>query len=243
LVFLSDRVMFVSENSIGRAWEAAVLYTWQKGLVLPTEYGENSRDVVGVVEVLEPRSQPMIHRAVFAWHRKDGYTREVLEGIEDHRIGKDWWYTYHQRLFGYPAGVESYPSPPFVDQVEYIIEKLSKASHSRRAQAVTWSPLHDRWQDDPPCLQRIWCRVVNGKLEFHSYWRSRDLWKAWWLNVYALVRMQKMMADRLGCEVGRYVDVSSALHIYERDWEQVEKNFVRICESREERERYLWDRD
>jgi len=234
--------MCVTADSIGRAWEAAVLYTWKYGSVVPTEYGELSKDVVGCIEVPKPLGQPVIHKAVFAWHRKDQYTKEILEGVGDHRIGKDWWYTYHQRLFNYPAGPESYPSPPFIDQVEYVVEKLKKVPHSRRAQAITWSPAHDPWKDDPPCLQRIWCRVIDEDLEFHAYWRSRDLWKAWWLNVYALTRMQKMIADRLGCGVGRYVDISSALHIYERDWQQVE-NFERICNTREEKDRYLWDRD
>ncbi len=240
---MSDRFMCISETSIGRAWEAAVLHTWRKGSIVPTEYGERSKDVIGCIEVTDPMSQPIIHRAAFAWHVKDSYTREILEGIEDHRVGKDWWYTYHQRLFGYPAGVDGYPQPPFIDQVDYIVKKLSKAPHTRRAQAITWLPVHDPWKDDPPCLQRVWCRVVDGRLEFHTYWRSRDLWKAWWLNVYAFTKMQKMLADKLGYEVGRYVDISSALHIYERDWEQVEKNFVKICETRKEKDRYIWDRD
>ena len=239
---MTQRFMCITADSIGRAWEAAVLYTWKHGSVVPTEYGELSKDVVGCIEITKPLGQPVIHKAVFAWHRKDQYTREILEGVDDDRIGKDWWYTYHQRLFNYPAGPESYPSPPFVDQVEYIVEKLKKVPYSRRAQAITWSPVHDPWKDDPPCLQRIWCRVIDQNLEFHAYWRSRDLWKAWWLNVYALTRMQKMIAERLGCGVGRYVDISSALHIYERDWQQVE-NFERICNTREERDRYLWDRD
>lgn len=240
---MTDRFMCITETSIGRAWEAAVLHTWKKGMIIPTEYGEKSKDVIGCIEVLEPLSQPIVHKAVFAWHKKDSYTKEILQGIDDGRIGKDWWYTYHQRLFGYPAGPDNYPEAPFIDQVDYLVRKLSKVPYSRRAQAITWSPAHDRWKDDPPCLQRIWCRVIDRKLEFHTYWRSRDLWKAWWLNVYAFTKMQKMIAEKLGYDVGRYVDVTSALHIYERDWKQVEDNFVRICETRDEKDRFFWDKE
>jgi thymidylate synthase len=240
---MTSRLMCVREQSIGRAWESAVLDTWYKGSEIYTEYDEKSKDVVGCIEVLDPLSQPVVHKAVFAWHRKDGYTREIMEGIEDGRIGKDWWYTYHQRLFGYPAGSEGYPSPPFIDQMDYIVEKLKKTPYSRRAQAITWSPVHDRWVEDPPCLQRVWCRIIDGSLEMHTYWRSRDLWKAWWLNVYAFTRMQKAMAEKLDCEVGRYIDISSALHLYERDWDQIRENFVKICETRDERDRYFWDKE
>ncbi len=240
---MSDRFMCVTSKSIGQGWEKAVINTWKNGTIVDTEYGEKSKDVVGCIEVLEPLSQPIVHKAIFAWHRRDGYTKEILEGIEDHRIGKDWWYTYHQRLFKYPAGADDYPQEPIIDQVEYIARKLKNVPYSRRAQAITWLPAHDPWKEDPPCLQRIWARVIEGKLEMHTYWRSRDLWKAWWLNVYALTRLQRKIADRLDLEVGRYVDVSSALHIYERDWEQVENNFIKICETRGEKERFFWDKE
>jgi len=97
----------VEEKSIGTAWESLVKECWTDGRTFETEYGEKSKDLSpGIAYVVDPLSEPKIHRAVFAWHRKDGYAREILEGNEDHRIGKDWWYTYHQRLFEWPYNNE-----------------------------------------------------------------------------------------------------------------------------------------
>jgi len=245
----------IQRNSIGEAWETAVLECWHRGIKIETEYGEWSKDLIpGCVTVLEPYSEPVIHRAIFAWHRKDSYTKEIMEGTEDDRIGKDWWYTYHQRLFEWPyinkqvrvvtgGLLNDNNVDTCVNQVKYIIDKLKEASYSRRAQAVTWNPLIDETSDESPCLQRVWCRVINGKLEMHTYWRSRDLWKAWWLNAYAFIEMQKYIADRLGVEVGKYVDISSSLHIYERDWEQVKKNFLNIVQNRPYEQRFMWPKE
>jgi len=54
----------------------------------------------------------------------------------------------------------------------------------------------------------------------NTHWRSRDLYKAWFMNVYALTEIQRIIAERIArkinqpVKVGRYVDISDSLHIY-----------------------------
>ena len=54
----------------------------------------------------------------------------------------------------------------------------------------------------------------------NTHWRSRDLYKAWFMNVYALTELQRIIADKISkkidrpVSVGRYVDISDSLHIY-----------------------------
>jgi len=163
----------------------------------------------------------------------ESYRQEVVNGIHDHWIdpaaGK-WTYTYHERLFAYcpVEDIRNADSPkPFrkVDQVQYIIDHLSQTGHGRRAQAITWMPTADTVTDDPPCLQRIWCRLLENEtgglsLNMNTHWRSRDLYKAWFMNVYALTDLQKIIAEGIAektgapVKVGRYVDISDSLHIY-----------------------------
>jgi len=174
----------------------------------------------------------------------------VVDGIHDHWIdpaGGKWTYTYHERLFAY-CPVEDIRNPdspkPFkkVDQVEYIIETLSKVNHTRRAQAVTWMPTADPGTDDPPCLQRIWCRLVpNGagqlSLNMNAHWRSRDLYKAWFMNVYAITCLQRIITERISGKlnrpvmVGRYVDISDSLHIYGSYFTEVAKEAEKMRKS------------
>jgi thymidylate synthase len=54
----------------------------------------------------------------------------------------------------------------------------------------------------------------------NAHWRSRDLYKAWFMNVYALTDLQRTIAEQIAnktgvpIKVGRYVDISDSLHIY-----------------------------
>jgi thymidylate synthase len=86
-------------------------------------------------------------------------------------------------------------------------------------------PTADVKTDDPPCLQRIWCRLIqtpdeNFCLNMNTHWRSRDLYKAWFMNVYALTDLQRTIAEKISdkirkpVKVGRYVDITDSLHIY-----------------------------
>jgi thymidylate synthase len=103
-------------------------------------------------------------------------------------------------------------------------------------------PTADPDTDDPPCLQRIWCRLVsNGEGEFtlnmNTHWRSRDLYKAWFMNVYAITDLQRIIAEEISRKinrqvtVGRYVDISDSLHIYGGYFDQVSKEVEKMRQS------------
>ncbi len=240
-------VLLVSGENLPKAWEKAVLAVCEHGVEVRTEYDKPddppSLDATVMVEVRRPLSEPRIHKN-FPGGPTDleTYRQEVVDGIHDHwinpREGK-WTYTYHRRLFAYRPvadlmSPDEGPQLPPVDQVQYMIEKLAAVPFSRRAQAITWIPQCDPGTDDPPCLQRVWARLLPATrpagepaqegytLDLNTHWRSRDLLLAWFMNVFALTDLQRQMAERIaerigapvGC--GRYVDISDSLHIYGR---------------------------
>ncbi len=231
-------VISITANCLPEAWEKAVLAVWDKGLQIKTQYDKPedppSRDATVMVAVSNPFNEPRIHKNFPGGPEElEAYRQEVVNGIHDHWIdpaaGK-WTYTYHERLFAY-SPVEDIRNPkspkPFrkVNQIQYIIDYLSEVTHTRRAQAITWMPTADPQTDDPPCLQRIWCRLIEGdngemSLNMNTHWRSRDLYKAWFMNVYALTDLQRTIAGKISEKigrpvgVGRYVDISDSLHIY-----------------------------
>ena len=229
-------VLFVSGENLPEAWEKAVLAVWDHGARIKTEYDKPtdpaSLDATVMVEVRRPLSEPRIHKNFPGGPVElESYRQEVVEGIHDHWInpkeGK-WTYTYHQRLFAYRPLVDlmepdAGPQFPPVNQVELMIEKLAQVPYSRRGQAITWIPHCDPSTDDPPCLQRVWARLLKGEegwsLNLNTHWRSRDLIMAWFMNVYALTDLQRTMAERLAdmlgepIRCGRYVDVADSLHI------------------------------
>jgi thymidylate synthase len=229
-------VISVAADCLPEAWEKAVLAVWDNGLEIKTQYDKAddppSRDATVAVTISNPLAEPRIHKNFPGGPAElEAYRQEVIKGIHDHWIdpkaGK-WTYTYHQRLFAYcplEGITEADEAAKRSDQIGYIVDCLSEAGHSRRAQAITWIPAADMRTDHPPCLQRIWCRLVTNEagelaLNMNTHWRSRDLYKAWFMNVYALTDLQRIIAGRLSertnqkVRLGRYVDISDSLHIY-----------------------------
>jgi thymidylate synthase len=242
----------IDAQSLPEAWEKAVLAVWYNGLEIKTQYDKPedppSKDATVIITVQEPFAEPRIHKNFPGGPTElESYLQEVIKGIHDHWIdpsaGK-WTYTYHQRLFAY-CPVEdlrnSDSHKPFkaVDQIEHIIDALSKTCHTRRAQAITWMPTADAQTDDPPCLQRVWCRLVESpdgqlSLNMNTHWRSRDLYKAWFMNAYAFTELQQIIAEKISgrtgrsVQVGRYVDISDSLHIYGSYFEQASREVEKM---------------
>jgi thymidylate synthase len=236
--------LLVHGKTIPEAWEKAVLEVWRNGIDIKTEYdkaGEpHSKDCTMMISIEEPMSEPRIHRA-FPGGLEDleVYRQEVVCGIHDHWINPQegkWTYTYHKRLFEYEIENQ------IIDQMNYIISKLSEVPYSRRGQAITWNAKLDPFTDDPPCLQRIWCRIVNTDgdkmfLDMNTHWRSRDAYKASFMNIFALTDLQRTLAEELSnkmqkeIRVGRYVDITDSFHIYGSYYEDFNK-FLKLIESR-----------
>ena len=218
----------VKAKTVSEAWQKAVFECWSKGAQVPTEYGEMSKELLGLIVVVEePFAEPRVHRGDLLVAVKDSlrkYYDEVLRGTLDNAVkeGKIH-YTYHERLFSYP--------PKAISQIDYVIRKLQETHFSRRAQAVTWDPEKDMWVDSPPCLQRVWCTIRDGKLVLHTSWRSRDIFRAMHMNILALTELQKMVSEQLNVEVGPYMDFSNSAHIYEKTYGDVER-FIRVVERR-----------
>jgi len=248
-------VISITADCLPEAWEKAVLAVWDNGFEVKTQYDKPedplSKDATVIITVTDPLGEPRIHKNFPGGPAElEAYRQEVVNGIHDHWIGPaagKWTYTYHERLFAY-CPVENVRDPnapkPFkkVDQIQYIIDKLSDVSHTRRAQAITWMPTADPETEHPPCLQRIWCRLLADdagrlSLNMNTHWRSRDLYKAWFMNVYAITDLQRIIADEISRKinqqvtVGRFVDISDSLHIYGGYFDKVGKEVTKMRQS------------
>ena len=207
----------IVERTLPMAWEKAVVACWEQGESFPTQYDKagdpNSRDVIAMVHVTEPMADPRIHRA-FPGGLADleKYRAEVLYGVHDHWIAPEqgkWEYTYHQRLFEYRVPGLAEP----IDQIAKCIEMLRECGYTRRAQAVTWQAWEDLGITDPACLQRMWFRLQDGRVNLCVHMRSNDAYKAAFMNMYAFVELQAMVANAVGAQVGEYCHFADSFHI------------------------------
>jgi thymidylate synthase len=244
-------VLKVEGDTIPEVWENAVLKCWREGIGIRTEYDKDgdppSKDCTMIMVIRDPMCEPRIHRA-FPGGLEDLeiYRLEVVEGIHDDWINPDegkWSYTYHERLFSYGYGEER------INQMDYIVDKLAGAPHSRRAQAITWNVKSDREVSDPPCLQRLWCRLTgdeaNPVLNMNVHWRSRDAYKAAFMNLWALTDLMRIIGERLSerlsrpIELGRYTEMVDSFHIYGSYFKEFE-GFLGTVEKRKFEDR-VWE--
>jgi len=236
-------VLHVEGDCIARAWEESLIELHRNGCSIRTQYDKlddpPSKDATMIVTVREPLAEPMIHKD-FPGGPADlqEYVMEVCEGIKDHLVRDQrdpddtrWEYTYHQRLFAYEV-----PAREIFDQIEILARKLAATPHTRRAQAVTWKVWEDNECYDPACLQSVWCRILEGDdgpvLSMNVRFRSNDAYKAAFMNMFALVQLQKRIADRIaelsGIEIGmgRYCHMADSYHIYGSYFREFEARFL-----------------
>jgi len=249
-------VLMAKGKSLAQAWENSLLELYQHGCDIRTQYDRvdsdgapidpPSKDATMLLVVEDPASEPFIHRA-FPGGPADleEYRQEVLDGIKDHWVrnlddpeDQRWEYTYHERLFAYSVpGLDV-----SVNQIDAVVDALAAAPHTRRAQAITWKPWTDASCYDPPCLQSFWFRLLDTDpgfaLNMNVRFRSRDAYDAAFMNMYAFICLQEViaarLAERLGKPVslGRYVDLSDSYHIYGARLAHFADMFLRQIEKR-----------
>lgn len=131
------------------------------------------------------------------------YVDEMLDGTLDWAVreGKEP-YTYHDRLS---------------NQWREALDILREDPSSRRATMTVRIP-SDITMDDQPCLTTVQLLLRKGKLDMITYFRSNDLWKATYMNAYALMELQMRWANELGVTPGGYLHNVGSLHVYENDW-------------------------
>jgi thymidylate synthase len=242
-------VLHVEADCIARAWELSLLELHQKGCSLKTEYDKPedppSKDATMMITIADPLSEPMIHKDFPGGPVElQEYVMEVCDGIKDHLVRKPddpkdtrWEYTYHQRLFGYQV-----PGQKVYDQIDILARKLAQTPHSRRAQAITWKVWEDNDCYDPACLQSIWCRLLEEAgqpvLSMNVRFRSNDAYKAAFMNIFALVQLQRRIAARIAAlsgravEIGRYVHMVDSYHIYGSYFHEFERRFLGAQQKR-----------
>ena len=237
-------VIKVRGETIPEVWEKSVIKCWQEGTAIKTEYDKTedppSRDCTMIMEVTHPLKEPRLHRAFPAGLEDlEIYRQEVLFGIHDDWIKPEegkWEYTYHERLFNYKVKGKS------IDQIDYVVRKLSETSYTRRAQAVTWKAWIDPECSDPPCMQRLWLRIFGDYLQLNVHFRSNDAFKAAFMNIFVFTELQKIIAERISektgkeIKVGKYVHIADSYHIYGSYYQDF-KGFLKTLEKRSFEER------
>lgn len=225
----------VHGDTLPTAYHRALYMLWNYGEETPCETQTeltHQKEVSMTFVVERPTAEPMISRLwIGGAYDLERYRQEMLDGILDFCVGHGWDYTYHHRMHNFPCSHKSWLTEK--DQVEFVIDELRRCPHSRRA-VITLRSDEDISIDatDPACLQSVQYLIRDGALHCKVLFRSNDAVEATFMNAFALILLQKRIADELGLLVGSYTHRANSFHCYEKDY-KILAGYVRRISSGE----------
>lgn len=183
------------------------------------DWNTNQKELSMTMVVEHPLQEPMISKLfVGGFKELEQYRQEMLDGILDFEVERgNWTYTYHSR---------------YASQYQFIIDELKRNPYSRRAVMDIRTP-EDMYSEEPACLQHIQYFIRDNKLHSKVLFRSNDACKATFMNAFALIMLQKRIADEVGVEMGTYTHRANSFHCYERDYDLL-KGYVNRLSSSED---------
>ena len=101
------------------------------------------------------------------------------------------------------------------DQLDEVIDLLKTNPRTRQA-AIS---IYDRkegymYDNDTPCTYAVQFTIVGQKLNMCVTMRSNDLWYGFCNDQYCFSRLQELVSERTGYEIGTYYHFAHNLHLY-----------------------------
>ena len=201
---------------------------YHQALLILNDYGEkrpcpaydtHEKSVSITIDIARPLMEPRISKLIPCDPGAlQQYLMEMEDGIMDfeYTVAGNWPYTYHNRM---------------IEQFIEVVKILKKDPFSRRAVVCIRRP-GDADMDDPPCLQLIQYILNDGMLDCFVTFRSNDAVKAFFMNAFALIDIQRIVSDILEVPIGRYIHTANSFHCYERDWDRLKEFANRIREAK-----------
>lgn len=216
--------VYIEGSSLPNAYHKALKALSNSGDIVDCpDYDQMQKECMMTVRVENPMLEPRISKLLICGPKElRQYEMEIIDGILDFVIGKAdnlWEYTYHER---------------YAYQLDFIISELKREPYSRRAIMSTRNFETDSKNDHPACLQSIQYFIREEKLHCCVLFRSNDLPEAFFMNAFALIKLQEKVAKELGVEMGSYTHRSNSMHAYEKNFDLLEGYVSKIETADEE---------
>ena len=220
-----NSVQVLRAKTVADGWLELLHYIMTYGKRVPTHYDQDTLEIMDLVMVIteqparfnpdKPENLPEF--MPFMADHMNQYISALMSPEKD----PDVTYTYGNLIRAH------FGRDQFLDTAQ----KLAKDRDTRSAVISLWDVQNK--MKGSPCLNHIWFRILEGKLNMTATIRSNDMFQGWPENAYGLRRMQIHMRDmilkyegefqsdeggRHQMEMGDLVIVSQSAHIYEDCW-------------------------
>lgn len=229
----------IEGKTIAETWVKIIHRIKTTGTIRPSRYDSLWQELIDLTAIVtgepenfhfpEPNYLPCNQEFI------EQYVSQILEDMPSEE-GVE--YTYGKRLRSW----FEYNQIKY-DQIEQVIQKLSRQIDSASAVMSLWDVRDHEAYKSPPCLNHIWIRVVDKELSLTATFRSNDMFSAWPANAIGLRALQRHIRDEVSIHsqyelsMGPLITVSQSAHIYDDCWENADKliqdQYVKICQQRD----------
>jgi len=105
--------------------------------------------------------------------------------------------------------------------LDYLINMIGDTPLTNQATIEIGVP-KDILLDDPPCLRVLSWKIVHGKLNLSSFWRSWDLGVGLPVNLCGLQLLNELIAIQSGVDTGKLICYSDGAHLYDYQYHYFE---------------------
>ncbi len=216
----------IEGKTIAETWVKILHRIRNSGTSRPTAYDSLWQEVINLTTIITDEPEAGYYPDYLPVSREftDNYIGQILADAL-HRDGVK--YTYGQRLRSHFG----------VDQISQVIGTLRENHDSARAVMSLWDVADGASAASPPCLNHIWCRIVDEQLTLTATFRSNDMFAAWIANAIGLRALQNHIAAAVGVPMGRLMTISQSAHIYDDCWDNADKviaeHYAPICKQQD----------
>jgi len=101
------------------------------------------------------------------------------------------------------------------NQLDNIVKLLKEKPDTRQAAISIYDGKEiNNYATDTPCTYAIQFTVLNNKLNMSVYMRSNDLWFGFCIDQYCFSKLQQIVSEMTGFEIGTYYHHAHNLHLY-----------------------------
>ena len=101
-------------------------------------------------------------------------------------------------------------------QLDKVVAMLKNNPNTRQAAISIYDGKEmSSYKYDTPCTYAVQFTVVNNKLNMCVTMRSNDLWFGFCIDQYCFSKLQELVSERTGYEIGSYYHFAHNLHLYE----------------------------
>lgn len=188
-------------------WLGALQALMHCGLPRDTRKGERLAHLFDLaVSFPVPESEELHQCFDFSAEDMERYVAQILS--PERPQGVDYW--YGERIQNWHGH----------NQLEEVVRRLKIAPDTKRATIAILEAPDLETLEDAPCFTSATFAIVEDRLHGSYVFRSHDIYEGWPFNIYAVLRLHREVARRLGCRLGRATFHSQNAQIYERHWER-----------------------